>query len=230
MGAYHDDHRGGGERRADDARIFVNNFEELVTRLRASESPPNIDIDGSDLSGTVSCVVDMHGAVRRVSIDNGWWDSLGPARIAEAVLDAMRYARSKAAMARLVLDRHGRQAPHAPVDLGMLFTAEPSTPLPRYDADDFPEAVARKVARTMTILDEARQFSQARDGNERTTVTGPRGMFAVIRSGVTIVGAEVHQHGLHRSDAADLAADACAALQVAASPTHLAGRLSGVDR
>jgi hypothetical protein len=121
-----------------------------------------------------------------------------------------------------VLDRYGHRVSQAPRDLGMVFTAEPSGPLPPYEAYDFPEALARKVNRSLTILDRVEEFSRLRDSSERRVVTGPRGMFRVVLSGLELVGAEVTEHGLHRSDAADLAADACAALR-AATPSALSG-------
>ena len=226
MGGYHEIDRGGGDdRRARDTRIFVENLEDMVARLRPGEPAPGIgEIDGTDATGTVHCVVTVDGSLLRVGIDDGWWDALGPGRVAAAILDAMRFAKSKAAMARLLLDRYGHAVDPAAPDLGMIFTSEPSVPLPPYDARDFPEALARKLDRAVTILDNADRFSRAVESPERRVVTGPRGMFRVVMSGPEIVGAEVNEHGLHRSDAADLADDAGVAL-LAATPS--VNRLGG---
>jgi hypothetical protein len=222
MGGYREADRGGGEdRRTRDARTFVENFEDMVAHLRPGEPVPAVGgIDGTDATGTVYCVVDTDGALLRVGIDDGWWDALGPGRVAGAVLEALRFAKAKATMARLVLDRHGHPADGAPRDLGMVFTSEPSEPLPSYEASDFPEALSRKANRSLTILDRAETFSRLRDSAERRVVTGPRGLFRVILSGAEIVGAETNEYGLRRSDAADLAEDARAALQAASSTPH----------
>ena len=103
-------------------------------------------------------------------------------------------------MARLVLDRYGHPyAPAAP-DPSTLFTSEPSRPLPPYDAPDFQDELQRKVHRAATVLANVERFTRARDSAERRMITGPRGMFRVILTGFTIVGAEVSEHGLHPSD------------------------------
>jgi hypothetical protein len=218
MGGYREaDRRGGEDRRTRDARTFVENFEDVVAHLRPGEPAPAGGIDGIDATGTVYCVVDTDGTLLRVGIDDGWWDALGPGRIAGAILEALRFAKAKATMARLVLDRHGLGVDRAPRDLGTLFTSEPSEPLPSYDAYDFPEALSRKANRALTILDRAEEFSRLRDSPVRRVVTGPHGMFRVVLSGAEIVGAEVNEYGLRRSDAADLAEDARAALQAASS-------------
>ncbi len=205
------------DRRVRDARIFAGTIEDMAARVRPGEPVPGLDgIDGTDRSGTVHCVVDLRGGLLRVGIDQGWWERVGPGLIGSAILDALRFARSKATMARLVLDRYGHPAGGPPGDLGALFTAEPSTPLPPYDAPGFPGALARKAGRTMTILDSAERFARTRQSAQRRVVTGPRGLFRVVLSGAGIVGAEVNEHGLHPSDAADLAEDASAALRAAA--------------
>jgi hypothetical protein len=188
--------------------------------LRRGEPIPASTIDGADETGMVFCVVDVTGALQQVGIADGWWDALGPNRVADAVLSALRFAKGKAAMARLILDRYGHRVEPAPVDLGTLFAEEASEPLPAYDADTFPEALARKVDRSSTILDRAQRFSRSHETPEQKVVSGPRRMFRVILSGSDITGAEVNAYGLHRSDAADLADDARAALLAAATMTH----------
>jgi hypothetical protein len=214
---FHDERGGGEDRRVHDARIFVENIEDLAARLRPGDPVPDLDrIDGADRRGAVHCVVDLRGRLLRVGIDDGWWDSVGPALIGSAVLDALRFAKSKATMARLVLDRHGHLAGAAPTDFGALFTGEPSTPLPDYDAPGFPAALVRKAGRAMTILETAERVSRTRASAQRRVVTGPRRMFQVVLSGGDIVAAEVNEHGLRPADAADLAADATAALQAVA--------------
>jgi hypothetical protein len=231
MGAYHESQRGGGEeRRTRDARAFVENVEEMVERLPAGEAVPTISIDGEDLSGTVVCVVDVDGALTRIVIDDGWWDAVGPGGVAAAVLDALRSAKSKSTMARLIFGRHGLRDGRAPVDLGRLFTGELSEPLPPYDDDRFSAALARTADRALTILDAARRFGQLRDSPLRWVVSGPRGMFRVHMKGLNVVGAEVGEVSLHRSDAAVLAEDALAALSRATSPEYQTEQATGRGR
>jgi len=214
---WHDERGGGEDRRARDARIFVGAVEDVAARVRPGEPVPGVDrIDGADRSGTVFCVVDLAGRLQRVGLDDGWWDAVGPGLVASAVLDALRFAKSKATMARLVLSRHGHPAGEPSVDFGALFTAEPSTPLPDYEAAGFPAALARKAGRAMTILEAAERVSRTRESAERRVVAGPRRMFQVTLAGGDIVAAEVNEHGLHPADAAELAADATAALRAAA--------------
>jgi hypothetical protein len=221
MGVYHEDVRGGGDDgTARDARIFVANFEDAIAHLRRGEPIPARSIDGADETGMVFCVVDVTGALKQVGIADGWWEALGPGRVADAVLSALRFAKAKAAMARLVLARYGHPVEQAPVDLGTIFTEERSEPLPAHDADNFPEALARKVDRSLTILERAERFSKSHERSERMVVSGPRGMFRVLLSGSDISGAEVNEYGLHRSDAADLADDARSALLAAATATR----------
>lgn len=230
MGTHHESHRGAGEdRRASDALAFVGSVEEMVRRLHSGEQAPTMSVTGDDASGTVRCVVDVDGTLTRIDIDDGWWDTLGPGSVAEAVLQAMRFAKSKAAMTRLILDRYGWRVAPAPVNLGRLFAAEPSEPLPPYAAVGFPAALARKANRALVILDAAQRFARTSDPSLRRVVAGPRGMFRVHTAGPDVVGAEVDEGSLHRSDAATLAADALAALSTAASSAFHVRQVSGRD-
>jgi hypothetical protein len=201
----------------------VDGLEDVIRHIRPGEPVPGLDgIDSTDASGTVYCVVDVTGALLRVGIDDGWWDAVGPGRIAGAILDSMRFAKAKAAAARMVLSRHGHPVAGSTVDLGRIFTSEPSETLPAYDADDFPEVLDRKAERTMTILSRAHRFSRERADGEQRVVAGPRGMFRVVVAGGRITGAEVNEWALHRTDAAELAEDARAALQAARPPVGVA--------
>jgi hypothetical protein len=215
---------GGEDRRARDVQRFVENFEDMAAHLRPDDPVPDVGgIEGADESGTIYCVVDVGGTLSQVGIVDGWWDAVGPGHVAAAILDAMRFAKSKATMARLILDRYGHPY-RAPVsDAGTLFAAAPSEPLPPYESDDFNAALARKLDRTMTILSNAERFSRAADSPERRVVTGPRGMFSVVLSGFEIVRAEVNEYGLGPSDGPELAADARDALLAARPSLHAQG-------
>ena len=202
-----------------DGRRFVENLEELLTRSSPGDPIPGLDaIDGADPSGTVYCVVDLGGALSQVGIADGWWMAVGPHGVAAAVLQALRSARDKAGLARLVLNRHGRPSGVPTAGYQTLFTSEPPRELPPYDAPDFADALWRKVNRAATILDNAERFARRRDSAERREVAGPRGLFRVVLLGVRVVSALVNERGLRASDADELAADARDAL-LAATPS-----------
>lgn len=199
-----------------DARRFVENLEDVVARTRPDAPVPGLDaIEGPDSSGTVFCVVDAAGALMQVGIVDGWWEALGPGGVAAAVLQALRFARDKAGLARLVLHRHGRAATVAGPDLETLFTSEPHRDLPPFGAPDLGDAMARKVERAARILNNAERYARERDSGVRREVTGPRGLFRVVLSGFTVVGAAVNEQYLRAGDGADLAADARDALLAA---------------
>lgn len=199
-----------------DARRFVDNLEDMLAGSRPGESVDGLAaIDGTDDSGTVYCVVDLGGAVLRVDIVDGWWEAVGPRGVAAAILRALRSARDKAGLARMVLRRHGRSAAVPSPDYQTLFTSEPHRELPPYDAPDFSDELSRKVERAARILANAERFARERDSGARREVTGPRGMFRVVLSGTAVVGATVDEYGLRTADSAELAADALDALRAA---------------
>jgi hypothetical protein len=205
-----------GDPRERDVRRFVENLEDLLTHSRPGDPVPGLEaIEGADVSGTVYCMVDLGGALSQVGITDGWWEAVGPHGVAAAVLQALRFARDKAGLARMVLNRFGRPYEVSTPDYQTLFTSEPPRELPPYDAPDFAEALWRKVNRAATILDNAERFARQRDGAERREVTGPRGLFRVVLSGVSVISALVNEDGLRSSDADELAADARDALLAA---------------
>jgi hypothetical protein len=177
-------------------------------------------VKGADQTGTVSCVVDLSGRLVKVGIDNRWWDTLGPDRVGHAVLDALRFAKYKAGMARLVLLDYGREVDQKHPDPETLFTTEPPEELPPFDDPRFEGALMREANRTLEVLEEAERFIRRRDSHERQEIYGPHRLFRVILSGLDIVDVELSDHGLHRPSGEILAEDACAALQ-AASPSAL---------
>ncbi len=203
-----DDHR------IRDAKIFAENLEELATRTRPGHPVPGVDrIDGPDRSGSVYCVVDRTGTVVNVRIESDWWETLGPGRIAAAIMEALDYARSKASMALMILDRHGHRpdVPPAP-DFGSQ-VAGPAIPLPDPDDPGFDFAAQAKLERAFTILDAAERLGQTRDVAERRIVAGPAGLFRLILAGHAVRGAEVDQHHLGPYDGDRLASDARIALR-----------------
>jgi hypothetical protein len=212
---------GGEDPRAQDARIFVDNVEEMVARARPDQPvPPLGRIDGTDRSGTVHCVVDDDGEFVDISIDPRWWGAVGPAGIAAAILDALSFARSKASMAQLILDRHGRRRAPGP---GSLFAPEPSPPLPDPGSPDFEDALEAKIQRGYAILDGVERLNRERDTPARRVLTGPYGLFRLTMVGPQVEDAEVDRHGLTPGDQDRLAADARAVLREAARAARPVG-------
>ena len=111
--------------------------------------------------------------------------------------------------------RYGRSYPASGLDYSMLFTSEPPIELPAYDAPDFDDVLRRKVGRAANILANAQRLARQRDNGERREVVGPRGLFHVVISGVTVAGAFVEERRVGPDSAADLAADARDALLAA---------------
>src|SRR5687768_8862104 len=97
------------ERRIADARRFVENLEDQLQYTQPDMPIPVLDsIEGADSSDTVHCIVRLNGRPKRIVITDGWWEAVGPAGIANAVLQAHRAAGEKAGLAKLLLRRHGR--------------------------------------------------------------------------------------------------------------------------
>ncbi|MCU7725756.1 hypothetical protein ODJ79_18660 [Actinoplanes sp. KI2] len=202
-----------------DARGFLTNLEDLVSRARPGGHSPVPDaIDGVDQSGTVYAVVDLGGSLRQVQIVAGWWDAVGSHGVAAAVLESLRFARDKAGLARMLLDRH--RIPYVVPAPGYqsLFTGDPPRELPDYDAPDFPDELLRKVSRAASVLSSAERLARERDSGEPREVAGPRGMFYVLLRGLSVVGARVNEYALRPEDGDELAADARDALLAARRP------------
>jgi hypothetical protein len=198
-----------------DARGFLMNLEDLVARPNGPSPVPET-VDGVDASGTVYAVVGLGGNLLRVRILDGWWDAVGPRGIAAAVLASLRFARDKAGLARMLLDRH-----RIPYEVPG-FRVDPPRELPEYDAPEFADELWRKVNRAAEMLDRAERFARERDSGHEHEVAGPRGIFHVLIRGVAVVGARVSERGLRPEDGDELAADARDAL-LAARPSFTAG-------
>lgn len=191
-----------------DARRFLENLEDALARARPGDPLPGLGaIDGTDATGTVYCVVDLGGTLSQVGIVDGWWTEVGPNGVAAAILQALRFARDKATLARMLLDRH-----RFPYDMSAPFARLPPLELPPYEDPSFVDALWRKVNRAASVLADAARFAEERDSGRRREVTGPRGLFRVMLSGFTVVGALVNEQGLRPSDGTELAADARDAL------------------
>lgn len=207
------------ERREAELRRFAQNVERIIVETDPGLLPRELQtVEGSDASGAVYCLVNLGGMLTDVVIMNDWWTAVGPGGVAAAVLEALRSAREKAGLARMVLAHFGRPSPALESVRGPVFGKQPPVELPPYDAPEFGAALALKVDRAATRLREVEQFVRDRDAGEEHEVAGPRGLFRVVVRGGVVVGAQVRQFGLRQSDAAELAADARDAL-LAARPS-----------
>lgn len=211
------EYRNGDDgRRTRDAQIFAVNLERLASSIYPGQPVPELDsIDGTDDSGSVYCVVNLSGDIMSIGIDNGWWKIVGPTQIAAKILDAVSYAKSKAMMARLVLDRHGYAATSTPQHILTHPTKESVSTLPAIDDPTFDQALSTKIDQALDTLTQIERFRRIRDSPEERIIAGPHDLFRIILIGHQIRRAEVDASSLRPSDANKLAADARAALQIA---------------
>ncbi|MFC6022397.1 hypothetical protein ACFP2T_40360 [Plantactinospora solaniradicis] len=205
---------GDEDSRLRDTKTFVQNLDELAANSWPGRPIPGTErIEGMDRSGNVYCIVDPLGNVLDVQIESGWWNALGPAHVGAAILDALEQARSKAAMAVMILTRYGHK-PDVPEEPDFATqVAGPRIPLPDPDDPDLLDALNAKIERAFTVLDAADRIRQAVDNQERRVVAGPQGLFRLVLVGLAVQGAEVDHQNLGPYDGNRLAADARAALR-----------------
>lgn len=204
--------------RVRDARRFVENLEDELRHVPSGQPLPVLDaIEGADASGTVYCMIRLDGSPSRVVITDGWWDSVGPHGIADAVLQAYRYAGEKASLAKMVLHRNGR-----PWRTGKEAAAEPRPglrfPAGRSTLDDI-DRIRRSLEETADRIDRSMRLHESAAGSVQHEVSGPRRMFTVVLRGPAIEGARVDASRLRPHDGSDLGMDAADAL-LAARPDH----------
>lgn len=199
-----------------DAQRFLADLDDIVTRQGGRHAVRQLaEIEGADGSGTVYCTVDLWGDLLRVDMASGWWENLGRDGVARAVLDAWRFARDKAGLARMLLSRRGIAYPPYPATVA----AEPPGTLPPYDAPEFAAELQRKADRAASLLERVRRFADERDRGERREVAGTLGLFRVVVKGAAEVTAEVSDQ-IRPSDGNRLAADARDALLAARRLLH----------
>lgn len=208
------------QHRITDTVRFVTNLEDELRGARFAGPVPGLDgIEGSDASGTVYCVVDLAGSVVQVGITDGWWTAVGPQGVAAAVLQALRLAKEKAGVAKLVLAHYGHALPPlrrvAPV-----IGPEPAVD----DLAGRAEVARRKIDRAGAALAEADRFARTVAAGETREVTGPRGLFTVRVIGLRVVGAGVNEYALRADDGPELALDAREALLAVRAPFGNLGR------
>lgn len=199
--------------RVDRARRFVRELEESLAR-----TPRQVPLDavervtGTDRTDTVTCVVDARGEFLDLSIGSDWWYTAGPSGIADAVLDALKFAQDKAMLAMAVLRRHGRPVPAAPPDDP--FRSDQRSGSPR-DAWAEWAAAEAKVERGYTLMEVADRVVELRDSPRPRSISGPRGLFRLHLVGFTVTGGEVDVDRLAPADTDLLTDDARAALRQA---------------
>jgi hypothetical protein len=212
------------DNRVEDVRRFLGDAEDLVSRAARGHPVRELEqIDGTDSSGTVYSVVDVHGALLRIGLDPAWWERVGPRAVGGAILQAVRCAKDKAAAARMMLEQYGHEVPAPAYDPASAFTDMPPVPLPDYDSERFEDALARTLRRAEQIITNAERFSRLRDSGAARTVSGPRGLFQVVIEGSQIIEARVDTFLIGPDSGAELAQDALDALRAVQSPAVVTG-------
>lgn len=200
-----------------DTRRFIETLEDTLTHTSPGQPVPGLDaIEGVDASGKVYCVIRLDGHPVRVAITDGWWDVVGLHAIANAVLQAYRFAREKATFARMVLHRHGRTWKPPPGE-SEEDAYESSCPAGHASVDDL-ETLRRRIDHAAADMAKAMRLHDLVNNPELREVSGPRNMFSLMVRGTVIESARVNASGLRPEDASDLAADAREAL-LAARPS-----------
>ncbi|WP_433297885.1 hypothetical protein ACQP2F_42085 [Actinoplanes sp. CA-030573] len=159
-------------------------------------------ITGPDRTGTAFAVVDAVGRFLDISLLPVWPASLGPARVAAGLLEALETARLKAALVPLILRRVG----HFP---SPIVAEELSGPLPPVDDGGFLDAARGRIAEAYRLIDDA--DDRLRERQAERVIAGPRGLFRLRVRGSRIQRAEVAA-GLTAADTDRLVADAREAL------------------
>jgi hypothetical protein len=197
--------------RRHDARVanadqFVSDFERQVLSIRPGEEPPHIGrVDSPDKTGTAWAVVDRRGRFVDLWLGSGWWPELGPARVGAGLLEALEGARTKVALANLVLQTRGFRPPHRDD------RAEGRSRLPDIHDPGFPDILRTLLYESQDRIQEADRIRQELDGED--SFAGPRGIFRLVTRGLRIERAEVaNQWALREGDGDRLAADARDAL------------------
>jgi hypothetical protein len=201
-------------------RAFVAKYEASLARLRPGQRPPALgSIGGVDASGTVSCSIDDSGTVTRLEIGPSWWTAVGPHRIADAVLDAYRFATSKVMAVGLIRARHGLfddEEGRRGLRPGAGLLGEASNRGPVEGVDEMWRSIAVASAALAEAEQNHRAYLELRERrSERRLVVGPGRLFRLVLSGDEIVGAEARGDELGPQDGPRLAADARAAFETA---------------
>ncbi len=200
------------DRRRADARRLVADVEHAVATGRLDDLLPSLRrVEGPDRTGAVSCVVDESGHFLDVHLAGDWRRHLDGGALGTAILEALRYARSKAGVVPLILRRHGvaHSAPAAPR------YDHDDAPLPPADSPGYHDAVQARIRETARILDTAEARMATYRATSGEVLTSPHGIFraTIDRSGVQRL--DVDRYSADTADIDVLLAEARAVLRTA---------------
>ncbi|MFC0007727.1 hypothetical protein [Micromonospora siamensis] len=219
---YHEQH-GADDPRLDDAREFLARMERHFGQARPGEDVGGYGpVSGTDVTGSVTCLVDTDGDLVDLWLDPGWWRAVGPTGVGVALLAALDFARSKLGVARAVAERYGHELPAPPRPQRLL--PSPTGPLPDPDSPRYVEAIQAKADRGFEILAAADRLSRQAAELDHRVVVGPYGLVRLTLAGGGVLAAEVDGYDLGPADGDRIAADAVAALREAAQLTTAARR------
>lgn len=168
----------------------VHWLEETVAHLSPGRPVDLGEVTGSDLTATVTCVVDTHGEFLDLRIAPDWWQTLGASGIASAILDAFQLALDKVAAGGLVLHPHRRSPAGRQTEAPSAISTNASGQAARELRDEWNAAEAA-LERAHGLMAAADQVAALHQSPQPRTIEGPSGLVRLRLVGFAIVGCEV---------------------------------------